>query len=342
MNSNTLQGTHRRKNMLTGDHVLVSPHRNNRPWLGATEKQGIDDTPSHDDNCPLCSGNERANDVRNPTYTDTFVFKNDFGALVPKENSDDFDGDDLFQASTASGECHVVCYSPEHNKSMAQLSIKSIETIVDTWQQHYQLLSQRYQCVHIFENKGSVMGCSQPHPHGQIWAHDYLSSEVACEDSHQRKYYQRHGRALLADYIDKEKNDGQRILFENEHWLIVVPFWAAWPFETLIIAKDDVQSFNGLNTGQKSSLALALKAITQCYDKLFDCSFPYSMGWHCAPEDGLEHAHWRLHGHFYPPLLRSASVKKFMVGYEMMAESQRDLTPESAASRLREFMEQEQ
>ncbi|MCG7531765.1 UDP-glucose--hexose-1-phosphate uridylyltransferase [Psychrobium sp. MM17-31] len=328
-------GTHRRRNPLTGNYVLVSPHRNNRPWLGATEAPVVDDTPSYDASCPLCAGNERANGEVNPNYDKTFVFLNDFGALTNDQSSTQLEQDDLFQAQETSGECHVVCYSPEHNKSLAQMSVDDISHVVDTWQAYYRELSQRYQCVHVFENKGSVMGCSQPHPHGQIWAHEHLSTQIALSDANQRSYYQKHGTSLLADYAERELATKERVLFDNAHWLIVVPYWAAWPFETMIIAKDDVTGFNQLTGEQKASLAQAMKAITSAYDKLFNCSFPYSMGWHCGPENGQDNSHWRMHCHFYPPLLRSATVKKFMVGYEMMAESQRDLTVESAAERLR-------
>lgn len=341
MSTDNLTKVHRRKNPLTGDYVLVSPHRNNRPWLGATEQSVVDNTPSFDENCPLCPSNIRANNEINPDYKDTFVFLNDFGALTTDDEKENTASDELFHVEHTQGECHVVCYSPQHNKSLAQMSVDDITRVIDTWQSHYQSLSERYQCVHVFENKGSVMGCSQPHPHGQIWAHNHLSTEIESENANQLDYYNRHGSALLADYVVKEQNNGSRTLYENEHWFVVVPFWAAWPFETMILPKANIASFNQLSQEHKVSLAQATKAITAGYDKLFNCSFPYSMGWHSAPESGDANEHWRLHGHFYPPLLRSATVKKFMVGYEMMAEAQRDLTPEAAAARLREVMEQQ-
>jgi UDPglucose--hexose-1-phosphate uridylyltransferase len=332
-----LELTHRRKNPLTGDWTLVSPHRNNRPWLGATESAADNKLHEHDNNCPLCPGNDRALDASNPTYQDTFVFVNDFGALVSKQANETESGatqHPLFQSDIANGECRVVCFSPKHNKTLPELSIAQIEQVVETWQSNYIELSSQYACVNIFENKGAVMGCSQPHPHGQIWAHDHLSSEVEKENANQLAYKEQHGRCLLSDYIDHESKTGERIVFENEHWLIVVPFWAAWPFETLLLAKDDIRHFGQLTGPQKHALAQALQVLTIRYDNVFNCSFPYSMGWHNAPSNLTDDSHWRLHAHFYPPLLRSATVKKHMVGYEMLAESQRDLSAESAAKIL--------
>jgi UDPglucose--hexose-1-phosphate uridylyltransferase len=254
--------------------------------------------------------------------------------------SDKVDDDQhpLFEANIANGECRVVCFSPDHNKSLPELSVTEIEAVVNTWQSNYVELSKQYACVNIFENKGAIMGCSQPHPHGQIWAHEHLSTEVEKEDKQQLAYLKAHGKSLLSDYVEHESVKQDRIVVENDHWLAVVPFWAAWPFETLLIAKDDIQHFGQLNAQQKSSLAQALQELTIRYDNVFNCSFPYSMGWHNAPHNkSLENdnSHWRLHAHFYPPLLRSATVKKHMVGYEMLAESQRDLTAETAAKILR-------
>lgn len=326
---------HRRKNPLTGRWVLVSPHRNNRPWLGATEAPSVGKLPSYDADCPLCPGNHRANGESNPNYQFTHVFANDFGALMPKLDNTAAPSDPLFQSEATDGECRVVCFSPEHNLTLPELSIPALVAVVETWQQHYRDLSQRFTCVHIFENKGAIMGCSQPHPHGQIWAHQHLSTEIALEEEHQSAYFNSQGSALLADYAAKEQALAERIVCENTHWLAVVPYWAAWPFETLLLCKDNVQRIDELCAKQVDSLAYILKELTSRYDNVFQCSFPYSMGWHNAPSDGTAQPHWRLHAHFYPPLLRSATVKKHMVGYEMMAESQRDLTPETAAAILR-------
>ncbi len=330
--------THRRQNPLTGDWVLVSPHRNLRPWQGATEPEAASTLPVYDENCPLCPGNKRANDAQNDVYENTFVFVNDFGALV-SEQSVAVDlaqlENPVIQAEAALGECRVICFAPEHNKTLPELTDHELQQVVRTWQENYNELTGQYACVHIFENKGAVMGCSQPHPHGQIWAHNHLSTEIAGEERSQAEYRSQHGSCMLGDYVEYELGEQERIVVENEHWLAVVPFWAAWPFETLLLAKDDVRHFGQVNAAQTSALADALKQLTIRYDNIFKCSFPYSMGWHNAPANLDDDSHWRLHAHFYPPLLRSATVKKHMVGYEMLAESQRDLTAEKAANIMR-------
>lgn len=327
----------RRRNALTGRWVLVSPHRNNRPWLGATEAANAQPLPSHAPDCPLCPGNSRAQGQQNPDYQGPFVFENDFGALLPNVSANEpANPDPLLQQQSTDGECRVICFSEQHHLTLAELSVPAILQVVQRWQTEYQALSQRYRCVHLFENKGAIMGCSQPHPHGQIWAHQHLSSEIEAEDIQQSQYFASHGRALLADYVERELAQQQRIVCQNEHWLVVVPFWAAWPFETLLLSKDALSNIGALTATQAETLAAILKELTCRYDNVFQCSFPYSMGWHNAPADKHDAADWRLHAHFYPPLLRSATVKKHMVGYEMLAESQRDLTPELAASILRQ------
>ncbi|MFT5542167.1 MAG: UDPglucose--hexose-1-phosphate uridylyltransferase [Glaciecola sp.] len=329
--------THRRKNLLNGEWVLVSPHRNNRPWLGATESPDEASADSYDVACPLCPGNTRANGDSNPDYSFTHVFTNDFGALTPSNvDSAHIDSDDLFEAEAATGMARVICFSPQHNKTLPDLSINEIAQVVATWKSQFNDLSGDYSCIHIFENKGEVMGCSQPHPHGQVWAHNHRSSEIQAEDERQLAYFQKHQRGLLDVYIEKEQKEQQRIVIENAHWIVVVPYWAKWPFETLLLCKDDIQTIGQLDDAQQLSLAETLKELTTRYDNVFNCSFPYSMGWHNAPLDLSDAQHWRLHAHFYPPLLRSASVKKHMVGYEMLAESQRDLTAETAAKILRD------
>ena len=332
---NHFEFTHRRKNPLSGKWVLVSPHRNNRPWSGATETANEAELPVYDENCPLCPSNDRANDTSNPDYKDTFVFNNDFGALVAEQGATVLENNSsLFEAEISNGECRVICFSPDHNKTLPELSTKEISQVVNTWQSNYIELAKKYACVHIFENKGEIMGCSQPHPHGQVWAHDHLSTEIELEEFNQYAYKVKHGTALLDDYVKSETSNKERIVVENEYWLVVVPFWAAWPFETLLVAKDDIRHFGQLEQQHKDSLAVILKELTIRYDNVFNCSFPYSMGWHSAPSNIDDDSHWRLHAHFYPPLLRSSTVKKHMVGYEMLAESQRDLTAETAAKIL--------
>ncbi|AWL13039.1 UDP-glucose--hexose-1-phosphate uridylyltransferase [Saliniradius amylolyticus] len=327
---------HRRRNPLNGQWVLVSPHRNNRPWHGATEAAFEPDLPAFKADCPLCPAVERANGDSNPDYSETFVFTNDFAALLEDSPEVSSASDELMQVETAQGCARVMCFSPEHDKTLAEMTVPQLTQVVNTWQSQYQELSQSYACIQIFENKGEIMGCSQPHPHGQIWAHHHLSSEVSAEDRHQAGYYLQHDRPLLADYVERELNEQTRIVEQNDDWLAVVPFWAAWPFEILLVARADIRDFGDLDKAQKTSLASILKNITTRYDNLFQCRFPYSMGWHNAPANGQDNCHWRLHAHFYPPLLRSATIKKHMVGYEMLAESQRDLTPEKAAGALRQ------
>lgn len=324
---------HRRYNPLIQEWVLVSPHRAKRPWQGQEEAPDTSVKPDYDESCFLCKGNTRINGEVNPDYTGTFVFTNDFAAL--NEQTPDFEQNDpLFKISAEQGVSRVICFSPDHGRSLPELSIPEIKDVVDTWQTQCADLANKYQWVQVFENKGAVMGCSNPHPHGQVWAQNHLPTLVDKKQRSFTQYQNEYQSNLLLDYVKREEDEQTRVVVENSDWLACVPFWAAWPFETLLLPKFAVARMTELTTEQKNSLADILKKLTAKYDNLFNCSFPYSMGWHGAPYDGEEHSEWQLHAHFFPPLLRSATVKKFMVGYEMMAEAQRDLTAEQAAARL--------
>ncbi len=324
---------HRRLNPMTGDWVLVSPHRSERPWQGQAEALPIDRPPTFDPTCYLCPGNIRVNGKRNPEYASVYVFSNDFAALrdaVP----DDFSDDPLFTMRAAQGCSRVICFSPDHSKTLPELSQQALEDVVACWKSQTAELGSRYQWVQVFENKGAVMGCSNAHPHGQIWAQNELPTMAVRKQKCFSAYMKRHCGNLLMDYAAREQAIGQRVVCENGHWLVVVPYWAAWPFETLLLPKFAVAYMSDLTSQQSKTLVDIIRRITTAYDNLFRISFPYSMGWHGAPYDGRNHPEWNLHAHFFPPLLRSASVKKFMVGYEMLAEAQRDLTPEQAAQTL--------
>lgn len=330
---------HRRYNPLIDQWVLVSPHRAKRPWQGQQEKVSEEQKPSHDPNCYLCPRNKRITGEPNPDYHKPYVFKNDFSALLEDTPAPDQSADPLFQMSQARGESRVICFSPDHSKTLPLLTALEIEEVIKVWQAQLRELGQKYQWVQIFENKGAAMGCSNPHPHGQIWANSFLPNEVAREDVAQRNYYEKHGSVLLVDYVQKELEKKERIVVETEHWVAVVPYWAVWPFETLLLPKVHVKRLTELTEAQAKDLAVILKKLATKYDNLFETSFPYSMGFHAAPFNGEDNEHWQLHAHFYPPLLRSATVRKFMVGYEMLGESQRDLTAEQAAERLRALSE---
>ncbi len=370
---------HRRLNPLTGEWILVSPQRTLRPWQGQVER-AAERRPTYDPGCYLCPGNERAGGARNPDYRGTYVFTNDFPALLPEALGGAELGleaaragapgaGQLLRAEAVRGTCRVVCFSPRHDLTLPEMGLADLRAVIDLWARETLALGAHYRWVQVFENKGAAMGCSNPHPHGQIWAVEALPTEPAKEDRHQQAYHAGSGRVLLEDYAALERARGERIVLENEHWLALVPFWATWPYETLLLPRRHLSRLPDLEDDERAALADALKRLTTRYDNLFQTSFPYSMGWHGAPVEpgrdgdagapgwpadptapvldgpgfasagpdsvGRAVAHWQLHAHFYPPLLRSATVRKFMVGYEMLAEAQRDLTPEQAAERLR-------
>ncbi len=330
---------HRRYNPLIDEWVLVSPHRTKRPWLGQMETLPPENRPSYDPNCYLCPGNTRANGETNPDYSDTFVFTNDFAALLPPQGQSTQISDGLLVAESVAGECRVICFSPRHDLTLAQMDQKDIRRVVQMWADQITELGSRYKWVQIFENKGSAMGASNPHPHGQVWACDYLPTLISKEDASQKAYFNDKRSSLLIDLAEQEVLLDQRVVAKNDSWVLLVPFWANWPFEYLLLPRRSVGRLSELHEDEKDQLSEILKVGLQAYDRLFQTSFPYSMGWHGAPTDGGDHPHWQLHAHFYPPLLRSATVRKFMVGFEQMAEAQRDLTPEGAASRLRACVE---
>lgn len=333
-----LNNPHRRYNPLTGEWVLVSPHRAKRPWLGQVEKPAVETLPEYDPACYLCPRNERAGGISNPDYKGTFAFKNDFAALLPDSQEEKpASPHPLLVSAPEQGQCLVVCFSPRHDLTLPELDLPAIENVLTTWSiESDNLAALDYiQYVQVFENKGAMMGCSNPHPHSQIWAQSQLPNEIVKELAAQKEYFGRNGRPLLLDYIEEEHKQRERVLFANEHFSAVVPFWAVWPFEVLIVAHRPTAYMKDLTTKETAALAEVFKQVTTRYDNLFNISFPYSMGFHQAPIDGQQHPEWVLHAHFYPPLLRSASVKKFMVGYEMLAMPQRDITPEAAAERLR-------
>jgi len=329
--------SHRRYNPLTGDWVLVSPHRTKRPWQGKVEKTAPDDRPKYDEKCYLCPGNERAGGFKNPDYKDVFAFQNDFSALVPDIPEGSYENKDIFRAESERGFCKVICFSPRHDVTIPEMEVNDIKKVVDLWCDEYKSIGDLdfINHVQIFENKGDIMGCSNPHPHGQIWAQYSLPVEVAKEAQMQSNYFKKNKRTLLKDYVDEELKSKERVLVENEHFAALVPFWATWPFESMILSKRPLQNLLELSDKERFAFADAYKKLTVMYDNLFEMSFPYSAGIHQAPTDGVDHPEWHLHMHFYPPLLRSATVKKFMVGYEMMANPQRDITSEQAAQRLR-------
>ena len=332
-----LKTPHRRYNPLLDEWVLCSPHRLQRPWQGQVEDQAPENRPAHDPACYLCPGNLRANGERNPAYTATFAFDNDFAALLPESAIAPVDEDGLLVAEPATGRCRVLCFSPRHDLTLAEMDVPAIRPIVDTWAREVKTIGAepavRY--VQVFENKGAMMGCSNPHPHGQVWATSYVPVGPARKLETQRAYFERHGRDLLGDYLRKELAAGERIVCRNDHWVALVPFWAVWPFEVMLVPARRVPDLPSLRGAERDALADVLRRVSVRCDNLFRTSFPYSMGFHGRPTDGEEHPWWRLHAAYFPPLLRSATVRKFLVGFELTAEPQRDLTAEDAASRLR-------
>lgn len=337
MSTSNFNVPHRRFNSLTGEWILVSPHRTQRPWLGQRESSATETRPQHDPKCYLCPGNQRAGGGKNPNYTETFVFVNDYSALLPDTPLTGAIHSGLLRCEPVKGECRVICFSPRHDLTLPELSVEHIGKIVNVWADQITELGARYRWVQIFENKGPVMGCSNPHPHGQVWAGSFLPRIVEQEDLRQRDHVRKSGGPLLLEYLAEELCEESRIVESNENWVMLVPYWAVWPFEYLLIPRRHVLRLPDLTLDERASLAAILKKSLIRYDNLFQTSFPYSMGWHGAPTDEGDYSHWQLHAHFYPPLLRSATVKKFMVGYEMMAEPQRDITAEQAAMQLREL-----
>lgn len=335
---------HRRFNPLTREWVLVSPQRTARPWLGQVEKVQATEIPAYDPTCPLCPGNKRATGVVNEDYKNTYVFTNDFPALsLDSQIVGSVQENILMKAEPERGTCRVICFSPRHDLSLPAMSLAEVCDVINTWTRQTEELGSLdgIQYVQVFENKGAVMGCSNPHPHSQVWATTHIPNEPAKELLSQQEYFREHASPLLMDYLAQEKQSGERTISENGSFTALVPFWAVWPFEVMVTANRPVQHLSDLTKEEVADLAAIVLDVTRRYDALFGVSFPYSMGFHQSPFDGQEHPEWVLHAHFYPPLLRSATIRKFMVGYELMAMPQRDLTPESAAERIRSMKVEE-
>jgi UDPglucose--hexose-1-phosphate uridylyltransferase len=333
---------HRRLNPLTGEWVLVSPHRAERPWLGQVEAASSESQPAYDPTCYLCPGNERARGVHNPKYDSTFVFDNDFPALLPNTLNAELNEKDLVVAKTESGICRVVCFSPRHDLTLARMTVAETRRVIDIWANQFNDLGARdnINYVQIFENRGAAMGASNPHPHCQIWATGSIPTEPQKEQTSLQKYAVKHHQCLLCEYTSYEAEQSERLVLTNDHFQAVVPFWAIWPFETLVTSRRHLGDVTALNSDERDALAEILGKLTGCYDRVFNAPFPYSMGFHQRPTDGAKHPEWHLHAHLYPPLLRSATIRKFMVGFEMLGSPQRDITSESAAARLRELCKQ--
>ncbi|NJW51330.1 UDP-glucose--hexose-1-phosphate uridylyltransferase [Salinimicrobium oceani] len=329
---------HRRFNILTGEWILVSPHRTKRPWQGRLEKVAGEERPSYDVDCFLCPGNKRASGDTNPDYEEPYTFKNDFSALLPEGPAEEVQ-EGLFRASSETGICRVVCFSPDHSLTLPVMEVGDIVKVIRKWKEEYADLGSRENINHvmIFENKGDMMGCSNPHPHGQIWSQLSVPVEVQKKTRHQKEHWDQHKRSLLGDYLKQELDKKERIVLENEHFVTLVPYWAIWPYETMILPRRHMQHIGQLSGREEIAYADILKLLTIKYDNLFQTSFPYSSGIHQQPTTGEDHPEWHFHMSFYPPLLRSKTVKKFMVGYELFAGPQRDITAEEAAATLREL-----
>ncbi|QLE03025.1 UDP-glucose--hexose-1-phosphate uridylyltransferase [Galbibacter sp. BG1] len=329
---------HRRYNILTGEWVLVSPHRTKRPWQGKKDKKTALQKETYDPSCYLCPTNERASGDTNPDYKGTYSFVNDFAALLPNIEEEKYENG-LLKAETETGICKVVCFSPNHALTLPLMENEAITNVVKLWKKEYVELGAQEAINHvqIFENKGAVMGCSNPHPHGQIWSQSSIPEEVLKKQEQQKNYWEQKKRSLLQDYLEQELELNERILVTNEHFVALMPYWAVWPYEAMIIPRKHFQDIGQLNEAEEIAFASIIKKLTIMFDNLFETSFPYSSGIHQRPTDGEEHPEWHFHMSFYPPLLRSAEVKKFMVGYEMFANPQRDITAESAAENLKKL-----
>ena len=337
-----LESAHKRFNLLNGEWVLVSPHRMNRPWNGKQEDTYNNSSPSYDKNCYLCPGNTRASGDINPKYEMPYSFINDFSALLPNnQTAQDFDEDDILKAAPVNGLCKVICFSPRHDLSLPRMKIEEIVLLIRLWKKEFEEISQIkwIKNILIFENKGEIMGCSNPHPHGQIWAQSDLPDDIMKETAEQKKYLEKNGRLLLSDYLEMELKKDERVVCSNEHFVVLVPFWATWPFETIVLCRSPKESILEFTENEILAFADIISRLTIRYDNLFQVSFPYSAGMHQSPVNDNKHPEWQWHMHFYPPLLRSASIKKFMVGYELLAGPQRDITPEYAAQKLKEQSE---
>ena len=337
-------GSHRRCNALNGDWVTVSPQRAARPWQGEAHPDVTSDASAYDPNCYLCPGNVRVNGDVNPAYAAPWAFDNDFPAMsvsesggLPEAEPSSPGAADLFVSESASGRCRVLCYSPDHHKTLSVMTADQLHAVIALWCKEVRALRQTHHWVQVFENRGEMMGCSNPHPHGQIWAVDYLPGEARKEDVQQALWREKHQSVLLQDYLMAEEAQGERVVLSNADWLVLVPYWAVWPFETLLLPRQLIAHLDDLNAAESLTLAGILQGLLGAYDRLFDTPCPYTMGWHGAP-GATASPHWQLHAHFYPPLLRSASIRKHMVGYEMLSEQQRDVTPEAAAERLRQAL----
>jgi UDPglucose--hexose-1-phosphate uridylyltransferase len=330
---------HRRLNPLTREWTLVSPHRTQRPWQGRIEKLAPAHQPAYDPSCYLCPGNERAGGARNPKYETTFVFDNDYAALLPNTAALEAHEDVLLVAQAERGICRVVCFSPRHDLTIPRMSLKEIRRVIEVWTDQFQQLEKLdwVRSILVFENRGVLMGASNPHPHCQIWVNASLPNIPSKELTSFADYHRSKKSCLLCDYLALELKRGERLVCENDSFAVLVPYWAVWPFETLLLSKRHLASMDELSSKERDHLADIVRRITIRYDNVFETVFPYSMGFHQRPTDRQAHPEWHFHAHYFPPLLRSATVQKFMVGYEMLAEPQRDITPESAAARLREL-----